>query len=376
MIDNASVDIVFTSDRTKWTRSAVVELSSNATFAEGKAKRHDLRKGRSINQDGDTAVVSSDPAKNSDFISPYGMGWFPGYAINVETGERLNIIYGEDSRLIADNGRDMKFNPSNRVSIPGKPLNKDNIVMGGRHYIYIMAHTKDKKYYEGMTQTNPSTPADVYDNPAYDGCAHFVKLMNATYSTNFLRAFMKGFQYSNCMWTTVPFGPADSKVPWLDNQNDVTVKLRITKPYQRYFATPITSGAQNVNNYWPAYTFDTKGISTDTNNVAKAETDLDHINVVPNPYYAYSPYEVNQLDNRVKITNLPQRCSITIYATNGNIIRQYKKDETKTSVDWDLKNFAGIPIAGGVYIIHVKSDQGEKVIKWFGSLRPVDLNAF
>jgi hypothetical protein len=67
---------------------------------------------------------------------------------------------------------------------------------------------------------------------------------------------------------------------------------------------------------------------------------------------------------------------VTIYATNGNIIRQYNKDEAKTSIDWDMKNFAGIPIAGGVYIIHVKSDQGEKIIKWFGSLRPVDLNAF
>ena len=44
---------------------------------------------------------------------------------------------------------------------------------------------------------------------------------------------------------------------------------------------------------------------------------------------------------------------------------------------WDLKNHAGIPIAGGIYLIHVKANGiGEKVIKWFGALRPVDLNAF
>jgi hypothetical protein len=124
------------------------------------------------------------------------------------------------------------------------------------------------------------------------------------------------------------------------------------------------------------YNFETKGVATNTNDVVKAETDLDLINVVPNPYRAYSDYETDQLDNRVKIVNLPQRCEVTIYSTNGSIIRQYNKDETKTYIDWDLKNFAGIPIAGGVYIIHVKSDQGEKIIKWFGSLRPVDLNAF
>jgi hypothetical protein len=109
----------------------------------------------------------------------------------------------------------------------------------------------------------------------------------------------------------------------------------------------------------------------------KAVSDLDKINVVPNPYFAYSPYEVNQLDNRIKIVNLPQTCTITIYSTGGMVIRTFNKDESKTYIDWDLKNFAGIPIAGGVYIIHVKvPGVGEKVIKWFGSLRPVDLNAF
>ena len=28
-----------------------------------------------------------------------GMGWFPGYAIDIQTGERLNIIFAEDSWL-------------------------------------------------------------------------------------------------------------------------------------------------------------------------------------------------------------------------------------------------------------------------------------
>ncbi len=364
--DIPGVDIVFTSDKTKWTRSAVIEMSSNANESEGKVKRHDIRAGRSVNQNGDTAVVSTDPAMNSDFIAPYGMGWFPGYAINVETGERLNIIFGEDSRLIDDNGRDMKFNPTNRVATgPGKT------VMGGRHYIYIMAHTANKKDYANIG--SPAFLTDVYDNPAYDGCAHFVKVMNAKYTTNNTRTFMKALQYSNCAWTAVPLGPGNNQAPWLDN--DVSIKIRMSKPYQRYFATML-NGEQNVNNYWPMYTFDTKGVTTNFNDVAKAATDLDMINVVPNPYYAYSPYEVNQLDNRVKIVNLPKRCTVTIYATNGNIIRQYNKDEDKTSIDWDLKNFAGISIAGGVYIIHIKSDQGEKIIKWFGSLRPVDLNAF
>ena len=34
-------------------------------------------------------------------------------------------------------------------------------------------------------------------------------------------------------------------------------------------------------------------------------------------------------------------------------------------------------IGSGVYIIHIDAgDAGEKIVKWFGALRPVDLNAF
>ncbi len=50
----------------------------------------------------------------ANYISETGMGWFPGYAIDVATGERLNIVYGESSWLTGDNGADMMWNPSTR----------------------------------------------------------------------------------------------------------------------------------------------------------------------------------------------------------------------------------------------------------------------
>ena len=40
------------------------------------------------------------------------MGWFPGYAIDLTTGERLNMAYGEDSWLGNHGGNDMMWNPS------------------------------------------------------------------------------------------------------------------------------------------------------------------------------------------------------------------------------------------------------------------------
>jgi len=95
------------------------------------------------------------------------------------------------------------------------------------------------------------------------------------------------------------------------------------------------------------------------------------------PYYGYSEYEASQLDNRIKITNLPKDVKIRIYTVSGTLIRTIKKSDNLTSSDWDLKNDHGIPVASGLYIIHVDAEGvGEKILKWFGVLRPIDLDTF
>ena len=91
-------------------------------------------------------------------------------------------------------------------------------------------------------------------------------------------------------------------------------------------------------------------------------------------------YVINQLDNRIKITNLPQRATVKIFTVSGTLVRELKKDDPVTSIDWDLKNDFGIPIASGLYIIHVETyingKKENKIIKWFGALRPIDLDTF
>jgi len=63
---------------------------------------------------------------------------------------------------------------------------------------------------------------------------------------------------------------------------------------------------------------------------------------------------------------------------NGTLVRTFRKDDpTTTSIDWDLKNQDEIVVSSGLYIIHIEAPGiGEKVIKWFGVLRPIDLNSF
>jgi hypothetical protein len=124
------------------------------------------------------------------------------------------------------------------------------------------------------------------------------------------------------------------------------------------------------------YTFDTSSIASRSEDGETLASVLDDIGIVPNPYYAYSDYEETKLDNIVKLINLPYECDISIYNLSGTLIRQYQKADPVTFLDWDLKNQVNIPIASGIYLIHIKTDQGDRIIKWFGVMRPVDLDNF
>ena len=141
-----SVRIVFTADTSKWTRCPVIEMCDDYTQAEGNARRFSARRHASVNKEGKTcadlgiAADTSDPS-NPAYICENGMGWFPGYAINTLTGERLNIMFGEDSRYIQHNGADMMWNPVSTLT-----EGTQNYVIGGRHYIYVMNATTQPFY--------------------------------------------------------------------------------------------------------------------------------------------------------------------------------------------------------------------------------------
>jgi hypothetical protein len=148
--------------------------------------------------------------------------------------------------------------------------------------------------------------------------------------------------------------------------------VRISRPYERFQAGDV------INETKPRYTFNTANIAAVKNDLETAKSALDTIKVIPNPYYAYSGYERNQVDNRIKIANLPKKCIVTIYSLDGTLIRRYDRDDdSSTSLEWDLKNIAGVPIASGLYLIHVNAEGiGEKTLKWFGITRPIDLDSF
>lgn len=375
----ASVDIVLTPDKSLWTRSPVLEMGMFEELNQGRARRFNLRKAPSVDKDGNpAAAMDMPPSENPDdphYIGSYGMGWFPGYAINVETGERLNIMFGENSFLSAYNGRDMIFNPPEvDPELPTQFLDPNiynqvsgEAVMGGMHYVYILGHN--------TVETPAGFPFNM-NMPAYDAGRHAFETLDTLgqVPTGQFTVFATFF-YQNVMWVGMPMAVKGEE--WLSNE--ARIRIRLSKPYQRYFSNvPLDSLHHDriINNGYPVYRFSTEGMQPELRNPDKLKSDLDLVNIVPNPYYAYSDYERNALDNRVKITNLPEKCTVTIYNMSGTKIRQFKKDEVLTSIDWDLKNFAGVPIASGIYLIHINAPEGERVIKWFGSMRQLDLNTF
>ena len=384
----ASIDVVLTSDTTLWTRCPVIEMSMDKNLSEGRADRFMMRRHASINPAGKTCEdlgIEPDPTdpSNPAYIGENGMGWFPGYVIDVETGMRLNVAYGEDSYLEDMNGRDMLFNPAKlqkaTVDDQSGMLQEfdpalfrgadQEAVFGGKHYVYV--------WRPDSIPMSSSAPWKQVKNYGYDGGQLLYNTLNfidgMSNPTNMLTYF-----YKMVMWVGMPMGIEG--IDWLPAGNNCRVRIRLAKPYAKGygFRMQTENPDLDINNMNPKYEFSIDGWDPLLNDTEKTEKDLNLITVVPNPYYAYDAYEGNALTNKVKITNLPNNCVVTIYTISGTKVRQFRKDNEEPSVEWDLTNFANTPVASGFYLIHVKdlTSGSERTIKFFGAMRQVDLNTF
>ncbi len=352
-----SIDLVFTSDKSKWSTCAVLEMQEVHSFAQGGAKRFALRNHASWTGTLDNA---GNPVYDK---SSTGMSLFPGYAVNQETGERLNIVFGEDSWLTSNNGGDMLWNPTATI------LNSfdQSIIFGGKHFVYVL-------------------------NTRYDGDKNFANILtNGTVVT-------KPAAYRSMQWVGLPTLNPNSHLLSLKDgliPTETHLRFNVTRPYA--FFNPYTTDATNIaianannpaigtidttlpNSGYPLYSFSTKELAPiAASDYSNKNALLDRINVVPNPYYGYSGYESSRLDTKVRIINLPPKAEIYIYSLDGSLIRALTKSDVNVSyLDWDIRNTVGLPIASGMYIIDVKAEGiGEKVLRWFGATRPIDITTY
>ena len=368
-----NVDIVFTSDKSKWSRCIVIETwnpyerGSNVEPFTGR-KNFDVKTNPSVDKYDKDGDGYADP----DNSNTTGFGWFPGYAVDVETGQRVNIFFGENSYYGNDLpdclkdkkgvGNDMMWNPTDQVfNNAGDGCDVQSplaIVLGGHHYIYVTR-----------------TP--------YDSCKAIKTQINASAIATQKRAFEV---LTWCSMAALYPGTSLNALGSTETgliPNDLVIRLRVDNPYNVHIGTGSNSGHG-------LYQFEIQG--KEAKKISSAEevsSALDNVNVVPNPYYGFSNYETGQYSNIVKITNLPAKCEINIFSIDGKFIKQYKRDEVPQKVvgsrgisekqiypdvEWDLTNFKGIPIASGAYLIHIKEGNTgeEKIVKWFGLARKFD----
>jgi|GEM_PF-3506703 len=319
-----NVNIVLTPDKLKWSRCIVINSFSDYHLQEGLP-----------NPDSLPYELRSDPSvdKNGlpDNTGTVGMSWFPGYAIDVETGYRLNIFFGENTfyrpgtggvqspsemlGLPTKNGKDMIWNPNEDIYTPiGSTITLAALPLGGQHFIYVT-------------------------DEAYDQCAQLASEIGGS-------PFSKITGWSKVKWTTIPvirngaalLSMADGLIP-----NEVEIKLRVNNRYD-------TLSATNMNNGFPMYEFSLDSTSmVATENLIEGTT---QVTLSPNP---------TNLTDVANLEQLPVDCTITVYDAIGTMKAQQSSFNKSATLD---PKGLGIQTPGLYYVVITSTTAQPVVKKW------------
>ncbi|MFH0883057.1 MAG: hypothetical protein V2A56_08725 [bacterium] len=98
-------------------------------------------------------------------------------------------------------------------------------------------------------------------------------------------------------------------------------------------------------------------------------SNLDNVNVVPNPYKGTASFEA-RYQNRISFINLPDRCKISIFSLTGDLIDEiWKNDGQAGDASWDLISRNNQSVVSGLYLYVVETPGGDKKIGKFLIIR-------
>jgi len=109
------------------------------------------------------------------------------------------------------------------------------------------------------------------------------------------------------------------------------------------YPNPIQVGVDTYTFKVPAATY----------SVAKAKSDLNAINVFPNPYYGVNSEELNKYNRFVTFSHLPPRATIRVFNLAGVLVQTIYKDDQTQFTRWNLNNQSNLPVASGLYIAYI-----------------------
>ena len=295
------VDIILTPDRSKWTRSLVVNFERDPDL-EGN-NRYSARNALSVDKFGrnqnDPNCNTEEATLNGEQVNEagmsYGMGWFPGYAIDLETGQRCNIIFAENPNDPQNNGNDMIWNPTAEAYDEN-----GNTVFGGVHNIYII---------NNQEQIGPSAIDGDFDNGQYlyESFMGDVNIGETVIS-------------HSAMWTTIPLISEEFELTSMEDgliPTETEIKLRIEQPYNKYLPT----GQDTLNNRNPLYRFSPNGLLQSLSSTEEVSMDARLI-AYPNPSSDQIMIKLppGQSDGKVKVFDSRGRIVWSRSSKNSTII--------------------------------------------------------
>jgi PKD repeat protein len=320
-----SVRIMITSDKSKWSRCVVFEMGNNIALTEGGQLPMKKRLTSSVDKSGRTVAQGgisdvNDP-EAADFIDANGMGWFPGYVINLETGERLNIAFGENSALPLDNGRDMLWNPTSNLNAP-----LGGSVWGGMHTIYIFNHNSDQYFSSGALSGQRRSM------PVYDHCYVMNKIL--TQGANADHTYI----FRDAAWTNIPLLASGHQL----FESDVMIDLNVARPYAKFNTSAVPD-----NNDYPLYGFRVDKMELGCNMYDGG------VSVFPNPFAENCTILFDNRENRTY--------TFRLYDTRGRLVRvigQIANDRVEIRSEgldaglyiFTLETFGEKPLTGKVMV--------------------------
>ena len=122
----------------------------------------------------------------------------------------------------------------------------------------------------------------------------------------------------------------------------------------------------------------TAGMGRTAGDAGVLEASMDDIGIVPETATVVVRHtRTGNEDRRTRFTNMPRTAMISIYTVRGTLIRTLYKDGPSTSLDWNLTTESNLPLASGMYFIHIDvPGVGEKVMKFGVINRATDLSLY
>jgi hypothetical protein len=268
--DLNNVDIMMTPDKTKWSRCIVTETAQHSFTDLGLStiddlKMHEVRTTPSIGKDG-----------KPDNSGTSGFSWFPGYAIDVETGKRVNIFFGENSvyrEYSQSNATDMIFNPSAEITnelIPNE-INLVKTIAGGQHYIYV-------------------TRQD------YDGCNQLSTKLKKGIST-----FAQRVPIGSITWTCIPILNEGANLLSMEDgliPNEVLIKLRTTNPFNHERNLKDLDIFKNCSYDPEPPTYQFKFVKKENTSIAEDINYLNHWTFT----HSFNGFSIKNIDDAINVT--------------------------------------------------------------------------